>query len=86
MLRASRRLRIIEELRAIKMFAIPLTTSKYCDELRESLSQELDSLNGFDPTLPMEEPKNRPLTDQEQKETSQKVLELFAMKKRLNGV
>ena len=84
MLRAAQKLKVIEKLDSIDVHAIPLTNAKYCDQLKDSLLQELDYLNGFDPGLLMEEPKD--MTDEERSNVHMGLMEVLATRRRVNGI
>lgn len=89
MLRAARRLKIAEASDMINLHSIPLTNHKYVEGLRDFYRQELDMLSGFDPMTGTGETEDKPkreLTEEEMKDTQQKVLNLFAMRKRINGI
>jgi hypothetical protein len=88
MLRSARKLKIAEATDLINFHSIPLCNSKYVDGLRDYYRQELDMLSGFDPNHlngeTGKEPKAR--SDEDMKATQNKVLHLFALRKRINGI
>jgi hypothetical protein len=84
MLRAAQRIKIKEKLDSIDFYAIPLTTGKYCDDLRDSLCREMDLLNGFDPGAMIDEPKD--MTDEERSNVHMGLMEVLATRRRVNGV
>jgi hypothetical protein len=89
MLRAARRLKIAEASDMINLHSIPLTNHKYVEGLRDFYRQEADLLSGFDPLTGTGETRSKPkreLSDEEMKHTQRRVLSLFAMRKRINGI
>lgn len=84
-MRGMRKAKLLEKMDSISLFSIPLTDHKYVTQLRDRLSMEWDSLADFDPNEAAASLRNREQTPEEQKKTSAAVMNVFAMKRRLDG-